>query len=104
MAHLPPSSARVQTLDGLRGGAALCVAIMHYQDFFAYRHFLDFAYIAVDLFFVLSGVVIAMTYEDRIRMGMSFAHFAGNRLARLYPLFVLTLLFGLFHSYLMRFF
>jgi len=93
------SSARVQALDGLRGAAALCVAVMHYQNFFAIRHFIDFAYIAVDLFFVLSGVVITMSYENRIFMGMSFPHFIGNRLARLYPLFVLTMLVGLFHAY-----
>jgi peptidoglycan/LPS O-acetylase OafA/YrhL len=93
------SRRRVQSLDGLRGVAALCVAVMHYQDWFANRHFLDFAYIAVDLFFVLSGVVIAMSYEKRIIMGMSFSQFSVNRLARLYPLFILTLLVGLLHAY-----
>lgn len=69
------SSTRVQTLDGLRGAAALCVAVMHYQNFFAIRRFIDFAYIAVDLVFVLSGVVITMSYKNRIFMGMSFPHF-----------------------------
>ena len=93
------SSTRIQALDGLRGAAALCVAVMHYQDLFATRHFLDFAYIAVDLFFVLSGVVIAMSYEKRIIMGMSFSQFSVNRLARLYPLFILTMLVGLIHAY-----
>lgn len=90
---------RVKALDGLRGGAALCVALMHYQGWFSTTHFLDFAYVAVDLFFVLSGVVIVMTYESRILAGMSFAQFFGNRLARLYPLFFLTMLVGLFHAY-----
>lgn len=98
-ANLSRSSARIQALDGLRGGAALCVAVMHYQGWFASTHFLDFAYVAVDLFFVLSGVVIAMTYESRILVGMSFAQFLGNRFARLYPLFFLTMLVGLFHAY-----
>lgn len=92
-------SVRVKALDGLRGGAALCVAVMHYQGWFASTHFLDFAYVAVDLFFVLSGVVIAMTYESRILVGMSFTQFLGNRLARLYPLLLLTMLAGLFHAY-----
>lgn len=95
----PSSPSRIQSLDGLRGAAALCVAVMHYQDLFATRHFLDFAYIAVDLFFVLSGVVIAMSYEKRIIMGMSFSQFSVNRLARLYPLFILTMLVGLLHAY-----
>lgn len=99
LAQLSLSSARIQTLDGLRGAAAICVAVMHYQGWFASSPFLDFAYIAVDLFFVLSGVVIAMTYESRILDGMSFSQFLGNRLARLYPLFFLTMLVGLFHAY-----
>jgi peptidoglycan/LPS O-acetylase OafA/YrhL len=72
---------------------------MHYQGWFAPSHFLDFAYVAVDLFFVLSGVVIALTYESRISTGLSFTQFLGNRFARLYPLFFLTMLVGLFHAY-----
>lgn len=99
LAALPRSSVRIQSLDGLRGGAAICVAVMHFQGWFAPSHFLDFAYVAVDLFFVLSGVVIAMTYESRIVAGMSCGQFLGNRLARLYPLFFLTMLVGLSHSY-----
>lgn len=99
LAALPLPALRIQSLDGLRGGAALCVAVMHFQGWFASSHFLDFAYIAVDLFFVLSGVVIVMTYESRILDGMNFGQFLGNRLARLYPLFFLTMLVGLSHSY-----
>jgi peptidoglycan/LPS O-acetylase OafA/YrhL len=94
-----PQNARVKALDGLRGGAALCVAIMHYQGWFSPTHFLDSAYVAVDLFFVLSGVVIAMTYEGRILAGMGLAQFLGNRLARLYPLLLLTMVAGLLHAY-----
>jgi peptidoglycan/LPS O-acetylase OafA/YrhL len=96
---LPRPAVRIQSLDGLRGGAALCVAVMHFQGWFASSHFLDFAYVAVDLFFVLSGVVIAMTYESRILAGISFQQFLGNRLARLYPLFLLTMMVGLCHAY-----
>lgn len=96
----PPSSpaARIKALDGIRGGAALCVAIMHYQGLFASQPFLDFAYVAVDLFFALSGIVIAMTYESRIIDGMRFREFLGNRFARLYPLFLLTTAIGLAHA------
>jgi peptidoglycan/LPS O-acetylase OafA/YrhL len=43
----------------------------------------------VDLFFMLSGFVIAHAYEDKLRAGMGFGAFAGRRLRRLWPMAVL---------------
>jgi len=72
---------------------------MHYQVLFSSTRFFDFAYVAVDLFFVLSGIVISMNYGERISQGISLAAFVCNRLARLYPLYLLTSAVGFIHAY-----
>jgi peptidoglycan/LPS O-acetylase OafA/YrhL len=82
------------TLDGLRGVAALCVALRHCDAFFAPLK-LPSGYLAVDLFFGLSGFVIAHAYHVRLEGGMSFGRFLWIRLVRLYPLYILGILFGL---------
>jgi peptidoglycan/LPS O-acetylase OafA/YrhL len=76
------------SLDGIRGVAALLVAMRHLEAFFGRVSFLE-SYLAVDLFFVLSGVVLANAYEERLKDGLSARHFMWIRLARLYPLYIL---------------
>jgi peptidoglycan/LPS O-acetylase OafA/YrhL len=77
------------TLDGIRGVAAVMVAIRHMDVFFGPVSF-DLSYLAVDLFFVLSGVVIAKSYENRLAAGtLSIRQFLLLRVIRLYPLYVL---------------
>jgi peptidoglycan/LPS O-acetylase OafA/YrhL len=76
------------TLSGLRGIAALCVVMLHLQPYF--KPFSDpMGYAAVDLFFVLSGSVVAAAYGDRLRRGLGFWRFLLIRLIRLYPLYLL---------------
>ena len=50
------------------------------------------SYLFVDFFFVLSGFVIAFTYEGRIRDGGTAAEFLFKRVGRLWPVHVVTLL------------
>lgn len=46
--------------------------------------------LAVDFFFMMSGFVIAMNYDDRLlNKGMSFGEFFRRRLLRLYPAFLI---------------
>lgn len=84
----PTPRTRIETLDALRGIAAISVVLFHYtcslgnvfptlrSDFrFQYGHF------GVHLFFVISGFVIFMT----INHSRSLADFAFARFARLYP-------------------
>jgi peptidoglycan/LPS O-acetylase OafA/YrhL len=91
---------RFYELDSLRGIAALSVVIFHFQfDFvdkanypssFAYPK----GYLAVDLFFILSGIVLAYRYGEGLRTGtVSIGRFLVARLARLYPLHFVTLMF-----------
>ncbi|MWV27318.1 acyltransferase family protein [Erythrobacter sp. GH3-10] len=88
---------RYHTLDAIRGVAAIVVAYYH---FLAGAGYLGFGqpwiqgYLAVDLFFALSGFVIALSYEDKLRDGMGVGTFMMRRIIRLYPLFFLGLILG----------
>jgi peptidoglycan/LPS O-acetylase OafA/YrhL len=85
------TSQRIPELDALRGIAALLVVAFHYTTKFAelYGHpvllTLSFPYghYGVQLFFCISGFVIAMTL-DRTR---SWIDFVVSRFSRLYPSF-----------------
>jgi peptidoglycan/LPS O-acetylase OafA/YrhL len=76
------------TLDLLRGVGALAVVVTHYPDFFGLER-TNGAYLAVDLFYVLSGFVLAYAYERRIAAGMPPVDFVIARFVRLYPLYLL---------------
>ena len=76
------NASRYVALDGLRGIAAIIVAVGHYGGGFP-------AYLAVDFFLVLSGFVLAHRYLYSGAVG--FREFVVARLARLYPLHLLTL-------------
>lgn len=92
---------RLSALDGLRGIAALGVAIFwHYQHFapasypFAAKAYWLYHYgeSLVDLFFVLSGFIFCHVYKQRILdRSIAFGTFATLRLSRLYPLQLVTL-------------
>jgi peptidoglycan/LPS O-acetylase OafA/YrhL len=53
------------------------------------------AYLAVDMFFLLSGFIIAHAYRTRLLGGMSLGKFAVIRIIRLYPLYILGTAIGL---------
>jgi peptidoglycan/LPS O-acetylase OafA/YrhL len=72
-------------LDGLRGVAAVCVAIYHGTFIFGGKSIFGEAYLAVDFFFLLSGVVIARAYEERLRAGRTRDYLV-SRAIRLYPM------------------
>jgi peptidoglycan/LPS O-acetylase OafA/YrhL len=80
-------------LDLMRGIAAIAVLIYHSAKFLGVA-LLPNAYLAVDLFFLLSGFVIAHNYDGKIAAGLSLRDFTILRLIRLYPCFILTLVFG----------
>lgn len=77
--------AKLYTLDGLRGFAAIAVVAFHTPG--PLQDLVPSAYLAVDLFFVLSGYVIARSYDTRIASGlMGVGDFVRTRFIRLYPL------------------
>lgn len=79
-------------LDGLRGFAALFILTRHTRPFWGGVDF-HHSYLAVDLFFLMSGFVIGHAYDSRLRDGrMSRRAFFEARLIRLYPMFLMSLL------------
>jgi peptidoglycan/LPS O-acetylase OafA/YrhL len=82
---------RYETLDGLRGAAAIGVMFFHLSIIglpIAYH-----GYLAVDFFFILSGFVMSHAYETKLR-SIKFSTFLKLRLIRIFPLSVFGLLLG----------
>lgn len=88
---------RLEALDLLRGLAALAVLIRHYPWPDREVLLLPRSYLAVDLFFVLSGFVIAYTYQQRLESGMPVGRYLLARLIRLYPLYLFATLLAAAH-------
>lgn len=84
---------RFATIDALRGVAAICVMLYHAQlgGILA----MPGGYLAVDLFFALSGFIIAHSYGARIENGLGFNTFMRLRAARLWPMLILGALLGM---------
>lgn len=98
----------IKSLTGLRGVAALWVAWHHicrepgFEAPFAQPLLLR-GYLAVDLFFVLSGFVLSLAYADWFLNGASIRGvlaFMARRLARIWPLHaaVLLALLAVYHA------
>ncbi len=85
----------IKSLTSIRGISAVYVMIFHYIPGVPLSNpattFIAHGYLAVDLFFVLSGFVMALNYGQMFESGWSFAvyrKFLGRRVARIYPLYV----------------
>lgn len=104
-------SERLYSLDALRGLAALSIVFWHWQHFFLsgptpetvdiqklplyewFFLFYDHGWLAIDLFFCLSGFVFYWQYSRSVAEGsITPGKFAILRLSRLYPLHFATLL------------
>jgi peptidoglycan/LPS O-acetylase OafA/YrhL len=89
-------------LDAARGIAALAIVFYHVQKYIypnvvvaSIPHFLHRSFLAVDLFFLMSGLVIAQSYEAKLlNHEMSFLGFFRTRLVRLYPLYIVGTILG----------
>jgi peptidoglycan/LPS O-acetylase OafA/YrhL len=94
------SSRHLQSLTPLRGIASLWVVLYHYSVTYfpnlhaeGYSHILDKGYLAVDMFFLLSGFVMTHVYYRAFTENVSghYRNFLVARVARLYPLHLLVL-------------
>ena len=95
-----PESDRYLTLDALRFLAACAIVLFHYGNQAAWTGVWTFAHaglthlqMAVDLFFVISGVLMADLYGERVGSRPAYLDFLRRRFARLGPLHYAT--FGL---------
>lgn len=87
----------IRSLTGLRGCAAVMVMLYHFSlsvpaDTLPLQSLLHNGYLCVDLFFILSGFVMAYSqtglFENGYRIRNHIAYLAA-RLARVYPLFAI---------------
>ena len=80
-------------LDGMRGVAALAVVALHLKDPLGIPE-PPASYLAVDLFFMLSGFVLADAYAERLAGPLGPWGFMKLRLIRLYPLYIAGIVLG----------
>jgi peptidoglycan/LPS O-acetylase OafA/YrhL len=94
----------IRPLTGLRGIASLWVLLHHCESFFlpvatqsSTAKFLSCAfvggYLGVDLFFVLSGYVLAYNYANIRWDRHTYFAFIKKRFARIYPVHLVTMIF-----------
>ena len=90
--------AEIRSLTGLRGVAACWVMLYHAAwrggTTAPVRVLIDHGYLAVDLFFILSGFVLALNHAPAFRRDReaAYAGFLRKRLARTYPLYLVATL------------
>lgn len=88
-------------VDGMRGVAAILVLDYHVALYFSFSKgalgsavLIDHFYLAVDLFFIMSGFVIAHSFDARMAVGMTILEFMVIRLRRLYPMVLAGVFLG----------
>lgn len=90
------SPGEIRSMTGVRGIAALSVVALHYFDNVGassrpWQH----AYLAVDLFFMLSGLVLALNYSSTVTLDAGrdpYIAFIKKRIARIFPLYIVVTL------------
>lgn len=92
-----PDAVRLSGLDALRAIAAMCVVVMHVGAIWPGEpRRLSSAYLAVDFFFLLSGFVMARTYDARLKAGtLPSGRFLALRVRRLWPTMLVGALLAL---------
>jgi len=86
-------------LDAIRFFAAMAIVLYHWSEYFISKTgqslapHLRYLGFVVDLFFIISGVVLSRVYLNRLSTVKEFGSFFRRRIARLYPLHLLTFLF-----------
>jgi peptidoglycan/LPS O-acetylase OafA/YrhL len=104
-----PHSERLQTLDALRGLAALAVVWFHFSRFTPAARRIPlltasgkYGWIGVEVFFVISGFVIPLAlHKGQYRLG-DFPRFLAKRLIRLEPPYLASIIITLLMRYLLH--
>ena len=95
----PPKRSPLPALTGIRIFAAYYVVMLHTGAGYFGRHgapevvlrLLDKGYLAVSLFFILSGFILVYTYQGKISGTENTVRFWEARFARIYPVYLLAL-------------
>ncbi len=100
MPEIKPDARHYPALDGLRGMAALMIVWHHFLQLTPVHEVwlshiarvLGFAWVGVDLFFVLSGFLITGILADSKYGKQYFRTFYGRRILRIFPLYYAILI------------
>jgi len=93
LSQVPQQPGRIASIQVCRGLAALLVVLAHLhgieETHFASQHLrlLGYGDIGVDIFFVISGIVIASVTAGKFGRPQNAAVFLYHRLARIFPIF-----------------
>lgn len=89
---------RIHSLDILRGLAALSILTFHYlkdaldTQLDATSILSRMGYYGVSIFYILSGLTLAVVYKDKINIMADGVRYLLKRILRIYPLMILTML------------
>lgn len=86
---------RLSGLDALRGVAALVVVLFHVNFLAGDTGRWSAGYLAVDIFFMLSGYVLARSFDERMKSDLPARAFLALRLKRLWPMMTVGAALGL---------
>jgi peptidoglycan/LPS O-acetylase OafA/YrhL len=101
----PADVGRVSALDGWRGVACLLVFLYHTGANLWWPPLALFGFTGVHLFFVLSGYLISLPFVDSLALGQRFpsaAAFYARRALRVFPPYLVSLLFFITLRYVTR--
>jgi peptidoglycan/LPS O-acetylase OafA/YrhL len=95
----PAGKGELRALTSLRGIAAIAVVMYHFEIYFRHSFYLAGAtllinqgFLWVDFFFLLSGFILCYVHADEFDDGLkAYGGFLVKRIARVYPLHILTL-------------
>ena len=95
------SKNKILYIESLRGLAALSVALYHFaiDSYLTNNMFVKNSWLMVDFFFVLSGFVIALNFQQNICSISDVFKFQARRFFRLYPLHIVMLIIFLCIEY-----
>lgn len=87
----------IKSLTGLRGVVALWVTFFHFSHFKTdlIQTIVKKGYVAVDIFFVLSAFLLAISYADQFKT-LNFSavqKFYKKRVNRIYPVYIVSVIF-----------
>jgi peptidoglycan/LPS O-acetylase OafA/YrhL len=89
-----PSPTHFSVLDGVRGVGAVVVVAAHAIEAVRGLELFPHVQAGVDMFFALSGFVIAHAYQGRLSGGLRFGEYMKRRMLRLYPIMPLAVGLG----------
>lgn len=94
--HTLNAEHRIQSIDVFRGIAILAVVLFHFNEF------LPYGYLGVDLFFVISGLLVGGILTKRFEENqINYSKFILSRGFKIWPSYYLFIFLGTIFAYLM---